>query len=74
MVSRCNGRTCRCIEHSSSPEKLALNLLEFLVSSEDCQDLTVYGQGETKQSMAPNMRRAIKSKISHSVVYLFGYV
>ena len=38
----------RCIQHSSSPWKLALNLL---VSLEDCQYFTVYGQGKTKKQI-----------------------
>ena len=52
----------RCLEQSCTPEKLGLNLLEFLVSAEDCADMTVYGHGKTKKEMAPNMRRALRSK------------
>ena len=52
----------RCMEQSSTPEKLGLNLLEFLVTVEDCLDMTVYGHGKQKKEMAPNMRRAIRSK------------
>lgn len=52
----------RCIKHSSTPEKLALNLLEFLVTKDDCQDMTVYGHGKMKKEMSPNLRKAIKSK------------
>ena len=53
----------RCIKHSSTPEKLASNLLEFLVTKEDCQDMTVYyGHGKAKKEMSPNLRKAIKGK------------
>ena len=51
----------RCVESSNSAEKLALNLLEFLVSKDDCQEMTMYGHGK-KKSMEPNLRRAIKCK------------
>jgi hypothetical protein len=52
----------RCLEMRSTPEKLALNLLEFLVTKEDCQNMTVYGHGKLKREMAKNLRRAIRSK------------
>ena len=35
-----------CMELSTKPEKLALNLMEFLLSAEDCKNLTVYGYGK----------------------------
>ena len=50
----------RCIKHSSTPEKLALNLLEFLVTKEDCQDMTIYGHGKAKKEMSPNFRKGNK--------------
>lgn len=53
----------KCLELSSTPEKLALNLLEFLVTKEDCRDMTVYGHGKQKKEMAPNLRRAIRSQV-----------
>jgi len=52
----------RCEEHSCTPEKLALNILEYLVTPEDCRDMTVYGCGKRKP-MDPAMRKAIRSMI-----------
>ena len=51
-----------CMELSTKPEKLALNLLEFLLTAEECKNLTVYGYGKKNNSMDKNVRKAIKSK------------
>ena len=44
-----------CLEKVELQKKLALNLIEFLVSMEDCQDKTVYGHGESKKEMLKNL-------------------
>lgn len=46
---------------STSAEKFALNLIEFLVTKEMCQNLTVYGHNG-KKALSPNIRKAFRSK------------
>lgn len=52
----------RCEDQSQTADKFVLNLLEYLVTPTDCQDMTVYGHGKTpKKNMDPHMRKAIRS-------------
>ena len=48
-----------CEENSISAKKFFLNLIEYLVSREDSNNLTGYGKG--KVAMEINLRRAIRS-------------
>ena len=43
-----NADLARCEEQSQTAEKFVLNLLEYLVTPADCQEMTVYGHGKTK--------------------------
>ena len=51
----------RCKEAGLTSWKLALNLLQMLVSPRECQEITVYGH-RNKQALSDNIRRVIKSK------------
>lgn len=42
--------------------KYALNVLELLVSKEECANMTVYGEGHGKKAMPREKRRALRSK------------
>lgn len=46
----------RCEDQSQTADKFVLNLLEYLVTPTDCQDMTVYGHGKTKKPMDPHGR------------------
>ena len=51
-----------CEATSKDDVKLALNLVHFLFSKEECQTMTVYGQGHGKTAMPEYKRRALRSK------------
>lgn len=46
----------RCEDQSQTADKFVLNLLEYLVTPTDRQDMTVYGHGKTKKPMDPHGR------------------
>lgn len=56
--------------------KMALNMIEFLVTPEECRDnLTIYGEGKGKTGMDPDKRRALRSKLNYvkaNVQYIYN--
>lgn len=47
---------------STNMDKLALNLLELLVTKEECANLSIYGQGKGKVAMVESKRKALRSE------------
>ena len=51
-----------CRLAAKTPEKLALNLIEFMLSNEEIQNCTMYGNKQhNKQPISENKRYALKS-------------
>jgi len=54
------------------PTKFSLNLIEFLVADEDCNSLTIYGQGNGKKALKDEKRGVRFLVFVLSVIFLSG--
>lgn len=61
----------KCLELSCYQGILALNLLEFLVTKEDCKDMTVYGHGKQKKERnGPKSQKGYKKSEDLNTIIL----
>ena len=49
-------------------DKYARNILELLVSRDDCSNLTIYGEAKDKKAMGKEKLRALRSKLLKKII------